>query len=483
MARQTSQDQKKEVRRMAKRVLVIGAGEAGEMVVREMLNHPEAGLIPVGLIDDDPKKKGRYILGVKVFGDREEIPRIVKEHKIDEVLISIPSAKGKTIRELITHCKNARVGFKIVPGLLEIIRGDVKIHHIREIHPEDLLGRQTVEVNLDEIKGFISGKRILITGAGGSIGGELCRAISGLSPELLVLLDHEEDNIYHLELALGKDVPFSSIICDIREGDKILRIFKEYRPQILFHAAAYKHVPLMEENPDEAVKNNIFGTENLLIAADKSGCERFIMISTDKAVNPTSVLGATKRVAELLTQIFSQKSKSTKFITVRFGNVIGSRGSVVPLFKKQIEAGGPLTVTHPEVVRYFMTIREASQLVLQASVLGNGGEVFVLDMGEEVKILELAQDMITLSGLIPDVDIKIEFIGLRPGEKLHEELLTAQEGVRMTRHEKIFIAKADEVDPERFYKCLRELKKLTKEMDRDGMIGKLKEILPEYRPQ
>jgi FlaA1/EpsC-like NDP-sugar epimerase len=239
----------------------------------------------------------------------------------------------------------------------------------------------------------------------------------------------------------------------------------------------------MEENPDEAVKNNIFGTENLLIAADKSGCERFVMISTDKAVNPTSVLGATKRVAELLTQIFSQKSKSTKFITVRFGNVIGSRGSVVPLFKKQIEAGGPLTVTHPEVVRYFMTIREASQLVLQASVLGDGGEVFVLDMGEEVKILELAQDMITLSGLIPDVDIKIEFIGLRPGEKLHEELLTAQEGVRMTRHEKIFIAKADEVDPERFYRCLRELKKLTKEMDRDGMIGKLKEILPEYRPQ
>jgi FlaA1/EpsC-like NDP-sugar epimerase len=284
-------------------------------------------------------------------------------------------------------------------------------------------------------------------------------------------------------MGLPKDISSQCIICDIREKDKILRIFRRERPEIIFHAAAYKHVPLMEVNIDEAVKNNIFGTEILLKAALKSKCERFILISTDKAVNPKSVLGVTKRVAELLTQAFSQKRTSTKFITVRFGNVLESRGSVVPLFKKQIEEGGPLTVTHPEAVRYFMTLKEASQLVLQASILGNGGEIFVLDMGEKIKIVELAQNMITLSGLTPDVDIKIEFIGLRPGEKLYEELLTTQEGMKMTKHEKIFIAKAEEVDSKELYRLLKPLKGLAKKGKVEKMIKKLKEIVPEYKPQ
>lgn len=474
---------------MAKRVLIIGAGEAGEMVVREMLNHPEAGLEPVGFIDDDPKKKGKHILGLKVLGGKESISHVASKHEIDEILIAIPSAKGQVVRDFIAHCKSARVGFKIVPGILEIIKGDVKIGQIREVHPEDLLGRQTVTINMEEIAAYLKGQRVLVTGAGGSIGAELCRQVVKFEPELLILLEREEDNIYHLNMDLEKIIPLplrTSIIGDVRDRIKMSRVLRQYKPQVVFHAAAYKHVPLMEENIDEAIKNNAFGTRIMAELALKHKIDKFIMISTDKAVNPTSAMGVSKRVAEFLVQDFAQRvtdeSVGTKFITVRFGNVIGSRGSVVPLFKKQIEEGGPVTVTHPEVYRYFMTIPEAAQLVIQAGAQGQGGEIFLLNMGEQVKILQLAQDLITLSGLEPSIDIKIEFIGLRPGEKLYEELLTAQEGVKATRHEKIFIAQAEEVDSEKLHRDLDELKRLTKIMNMEGIIRKLKEIVPNYRP-
>lgn len=474
---------------MAKRVLIIGAGEAGEMVAREMLNHPEAGLLPVGFIDDDPKKNGRYILGIKVIGGRDSIRQAVVRERIDEILIAIPSARGQVIRDLIAHCKSARVEFKIVPGILEIIKGDVKIDQIREVHPEDLLGRQTVTVDMEAITAYLAGERVLVTGAGGSIGAELCRQVARFEPELIILLEHEEDNIYQIKRELEKAIPLSGHICiigDVRDRVKISKVFNQYKPRVIFHAAAYKHLPLMEENVDEAVKNNVFGTKIMAEMAFRNKVDKFIMISTDKAVNPTSVLGASKRVAELVIQDLARMAKETrrptKFMIVRFGNVLGSRGSVVPLFKRQIQEGGPVTVTHPEVTRFFMTIPEAAQLVIQAGALGEGGEVFLLDMGEQVKILQLAQDLITLSGLEPSIDIKIEFIGLRPGEKLYEELLTRQEGVNSTRHEKIFVSQAEKIDSSKLHKDLDELRRLSQTMNREGIIRKLKEMVPNYKP-
>lgn len=462
-----------------KRVLVIGAGIAGEMVVAEILNHPELKQEIVGLVDDDPKKLGKSVYGKIVLGNSKDIYKICQEERVEEILIAIPSAKGKIIRSLIERCKRTKVNFKIVPGIYEIITGDVNINQIREVLPEDLLGREMVSINFEEMGHFLERKRVLITGGGGSIGGELGKQIAGFNLEKLVILDHNENSIYFTEIELLKSNPnlsLEAIIADIRDYQRMEQIFKDYKPHIIFHAAAHKHVPLMEKYPMEAVKNNIFGTRNLMEVAHKYKAEKFILISTDKAVSPTSIMGATKRIAELLRQLF--EGSSTKFIAVRFGNVLGSNGSVVPLFKKQICSGGPITITHPEVRRYFMTIQEAVSLIIQAASLGKGGEVFVLDMGQQIKIVDLARELITLSGMVPEEDIEIKFIGLRPGEKISEELLTPKEDLSSTKYEKIFIACSDNLSREKIEKSLSNLEKLS---EKEDIIKALKNIITDYK--
>jgi len=463
-----------------KRVLVVGAGVAGEMVVAEILNHPEINQEIVGLVDDDLKKLGKIVYGKVVLGTSDDIHKICLEEKVEEILMAIPSAKGKTIRKIIEKCKKTKVDFKIVPGIYEIITGDVYINQIREVLPADLLGRETVKINFNEILPFLENKRILVTGGAGSIGGELCKQIARFNIERLIILDNNENNLYFKEIDLLKDNPhlnLETIIVNIREYQKIEKIFQKFLPHLIFHAAAYKHVPLMERYPEEAVKNNILVTKNLMEVAHKYKAEKFILISTDKAVNPTSIMGATKRVAELLRQLFVKSE--TKFIVVRFGNVLGSDGSVVPLFKKQILQGGPVTITHPEVKRYFMTIPEAVSLIIQATFLGKGGEVFALDMGEQIKITDLAKELITLSGLIPQEDIEIKFIGLRPGEKLFEELLTEKENLKVTKYEKIMIASPDKIKIEELKQSLAALEKTSQKED---IIKIFKEILPNYSP-
>jgi FlaA1/EpsC-like NDP-sugar epimerase len=469
------------MRRKLKHLLIIGAGEAGEMVVGEILNHPELGCKIIGLIDDDPKKLGKSIFGVKVLGTKHDISRIVRERAVDEIIIAIPSASGVVIRDFVAHCKKAKVKFKIVPGVYEIIAGKVSINQIREVKPEDLLGRETVEVDLGEISEYVRRKRVLVTGAGGSIGSELSRQLAKFNLEELILLDHNENKLYFIEMELNRSHPFLPIfplIGDIKDQQRLNHIFSEYRPQIVFHAAAHKHVPLMERNPIEAVKNNIFGTQNMMEAANGFKTERFILISTDKAVNPTSVMGATKRVAEMM--MHSYKGSETKFVAVRFGNVLGSDGSVVPLFKKQIAEGGPVTVTHREAQRYFMTIKEAVQLIIQAGAMGEGGEIFFLDMGEPIKIVDLARDLITLSGLEPEVDIKIEYIGLRPGEKLVEEFPSGGK-LKRTKHKQIYLVEADRVEVEEFMKEVDALREFVRVSDEEKVIKLLSKIVPTYK--
>ncbi len=462
----------------AKRILIIGAGDAGEMVVKEIERHTELGYEVVGFIDDDLKKQGIRIHGVEVLGSREEIGNVVKREGVEEIIIAIPSTSGKVIREIIAHCEKARVRFKIVPGVYEILTGNVSINQIREVKVEDLLGRETVQVNLAEISSYLAGKKVLVTGAGGSIGSELCYQVTKFTPAMLILVDHNENNTYFVDIELKRRHPALSIIpiiADIKDVPRMEGIFKEYQPEVVFHAAAHKHVPLMEENPQEAIKNNILGSKIVMELASKYNCERFVFISTDKAVNPISVMGYSKRVAELLMRTFNQK---TKFMAVRFGNVLGSEGSVIPLFKRQIANRGPITVTHPEVTRYFMTIKEAVELIIQSAALGQGGETFVLDMGEPIKIVDLARELITLSGMEPEVDIEIEYIGLRPGEKLFEELLTQEEGITATKHKQIFIAKADIIDQAWLNDQINELERLvTSGAERTKLVTKLKEIV------
>lgn len=442
-----------------KTVLIVGAGDAGEMVARQLLDHPEYGYRPAGFIDDDPRKRNRRIHGLPILGGREQISRVVHERGVEEIIIAIPSAPGSVVRDLVEQCRKAKLKFKIVPGIKDIIEGEVSLGQIREVELEDLLRRPPVNLNLEEISGYLGGKRVLVTGAGGSIGAELCRQIAGFRPQSLVLLGKGENSLYDIEteLSLGfKDVPIRVVVGDVGDRFRMKQVFSEHRPQVVFHAAAHKHVPMMEANPGEAVKNNVFGTKTLAEVAVAFCAERFVLISTDKAVNPTSVMGATKRMAEDIVSALGLKGR-TKFVSVRFGNVLGSRGSVVPLFKRQIAAGGPVTVTHPEVERYFMTIPEAVQLVIQAGAMGRGGEVYVLDMGKPIKIVDLARDLITLSGREPDTEIPIEFTGLRPGEKLYEELLTAEEGVNATRHSQIFVAKARRFKPSELDRALKKL--------------------------
>ncbi|MCL6590480.1 MAG: polysaccharide biosynthesis protein [Firmicutes bacterium] len=462
-------------------VLIVGAGDAGAMIAREIQQRFYNSKKIVGFIDDDKYKHGQRLFGVKVLGGRRHIKRIVKEYEVGEIIIAIPSAGGGVIRKIVSQCKQTGCSVKIMPGIYELIDGKAAVQQLRNVELEDLLRREPVKLDLTGICAFLSGKRVLVTGAGGSIGSELCRQIAKLSPNILVLLGKGENSIYEINRELREKYPalrIEPIIADIRDYQRINNIFGRFRPQVVFHAAAHKHVPLMESQPEEAVQNNIFGTKNVAEAADWFGAEVFVQISTDKAVNPTSVMGATKRVAELVIQNISRHSR-TKFVTVRFGNVLGSRGSVIPLFKQQIAKGGPVTITHPEVIRYFMTIPEAVQLVLQAGSMAQGGEVFVLDMGEPIKILDMACELIELSGLVPYKDIKIKFTGLRPGEKLYEELLTAEEGTAATRHEKIFVANLKEY-PEQ--KLLQELGNLQQVSDPEEVISLLMKIIPSYQP-
>lgn len=461
-----------------KRVLIVGAGEAGVLVLRESHNNPKANIEIIGFIDDDKNKKNLRIQGVKILGTRQDIASIVVKYGIDEIIIAMPSAKGEVIRSIVSHCQIPSVKIRIVPGLQKILNGDLEIKP-RDIRPEDLLGRETTSVNEKEINDYLTNKVVLITGAGGSIGSALCRKIINFNPSEILLFDHNENEVYFLGIEFLTKFPhikFKTIIGDIKDVGLLKQVFSLYRPQVVFHAAAHKHVPLMEENPTAAAKNNIIGSRNLIYAAHHYKVERFILISTDKAVNPTSVMGITKRIAEMILQTKAKKSK-TKFMAVRFGNVLGSDGSVVPLFKKQIEEGGPITLTHPEVKRYFMSINEASQLVLQAGGMGKAGEIFILDMGEQIKILDLATELITLYGLKLDEDVKIKFIGLRHGEKLFEETLLNSEKDKATKADKIYIAQSDYFDQRVLRRKIRELEKIINVMNGSETIKKLREII------
>ena len=438
------------MRRRMDRVLIFGAGSSGVAFIRELKNRPELRMKPVGFIDDDQKKQGMIIYGLQVLGDRYALPKMIHQFRIDRVIIAIPSSSLKDIREIVEIIEPTGIVAQTIPGIDEIVSGKVNISAVRNVNVRDLLGRDEIEEDMGEVASFLTGRRVLVTGAGGSIGSELCRQIMRYKPENLVMLDNSENSLFDMEVEFGEKMQghgYKTVVASIQDADRLQEIFAAYRPYVVFHAAAYKHVPMMEKNPEEALKNNVFGTLNTARAAGKYGARKFVLISTDKAVNPTSVMGASKRAAEKALQMAAAEAGETEFIAVRFGNVLGSRGSVIPLFKRQIAAGGPVTVTHPEMVRFFMTIPEAVRLVIQAGSIGKGGEVFVLDMGEPVKIAALAEDLIRQSGLLPGKDIEIVYTGIRPGEKLYEEILTSEEGIQATRHQKIFQADISREDP------------------------------------
>ena len=468
-----------------KKVLIFGAGDAGEMLVRDMNNNPYYSYEPVGFVDDDQQKKGLLIHRIEVLGTRKDLKEIFNACNPDEVLIAIPSASPKEIRTIVDSLELFNVPIKTLPNIKEILDGKVKISQIRDLSLEDLLSRDRVIVNDKNVSRYLEGKKILVTGAGGSIGSELCRQIASYKPDKLFLFEHCENGLFNIMNNLQDLAPALSchpIIGDIIDQQRLTEIFDKYRPDLVFHAAAHKHVPLMELNPSEAIKNNILGTQNVATISDRFSVEAFILISTDKAVNPTSIMGATKRVAEEIVKVMNAQS-NTDFTIVRFGNVLGSNGSVVPVFMEQIKKGGPVTVTHPEVKRFFMLIPEAVHLVLQAATIGKGGEIFVLDMGEQIKIVEMARNLIRLSGLIPDKDIKIIFTGLRHGEKLFEELFDVSERSEPTEHEKIFFARGNGI-PEinRLNNVIMEIKKLSEVGDITGIINKLKELVTSYKP-
>lgn len=446
-------------RNHAGRVAIVGAGSAGAMVAKELLAHPEMERTAVGFIDDDPAKRGGVLNSLPVLGTRSRLGEVIERYDVDEVIVAMPSAPGAVIREVMDACKNLKVKIKTLPGVYELVNGKVSVKQLRDIQIEDLLGREPVHLDLDQIGAYLADQTVLVTGAGGSIGSEICRQVARFEPRQIVLLGHGENSIFEIEQDLGRKFPklkTCPVIADIRDADRIDRVFGLHHPDVVFHAAAHKHVPLMEANPEEALTNNVFGTKNVARAADKHGAKRFVMISTDKAVHPASVMGMSKRVAEMVVQSIGATSK-TKFMAVRFGNVLGSRGSVVPTFRMQIAGGGPVTVTHPDMTRYFMTIPEAVQLVIQAGAMGKGGEVFVLDMGEPIKITQLAEEIIRLSGKEPGLDIQIAYTGVRPGEKLFEEILTTEEVAAATKHKKIFTAKYTEPDAETLKAIMKEI--------------------------
>ncbi|MCM1044002.1 MAG: polysaccharide biosynthesis protein [Candidatus Gastranaerophilales bacterium] len=462
--------------------MIIGAGAAGNSIMKEIESSNYLSMHVACVIDDNPGCHGKYLRGVPIVGGRDSIQDKVEEYAIDEIIIAIPSANQQELRPILEICKETGCRMRILPGMYQIINGDVSVSHLREVQIEDLLGRETIEVNVDEIIGYVRGKVILVTGGGGSIGSELCRQIAAHNPKQLIILDIYENNVYEIQQELKRDYPqldMVALIGSVRNTARINGIFKKYRPEIVYHAAAHKHVPLMEDSPNEAIKNNVFGTLKTATAADRYGTKRFVLISTDKAVNPTNVMGASKRICEMIIQNLNRKSR-TEYVAVRFGNVLGSNGSVIPLFKKQIAQGGPVTVTSPDIVRYFMTIPEAVSLVLQAGAYAKGGEIFVLDMGEPMKIVDLAENLIKLSGYRVGEDIKIEFVGLRPGEKMYEELLMNEEGLRETANKMIYIGRPIEYDEEEFEKQLERLEAASLDEEED-VREIIKEIVPTYK--
>jgi len=466
------------------RTMLIGAGRAGVLVAKEMVSRPDLGLIPVGFLDDDPVKVGTVMNGVPVLGTTSDLARLCANHGAQQALITIATAPGGAIRRITKLCEAAELPVKIIPGLFEIVGGTINLSRIREVAIEDLLGRAPVQLDEDAILRVVKGRTVLVTGAGGSIGSELCRQIGRFGPSALMLVEHSENSLFFIDRELRMLFPTLEItvhLADIREKTRVNAILTARKPDVIFHAAAHKHVPMMEANPTEAIKNNVLGTKGLAELADAHGVSEFVMISTDKAVNPTSVMGASKRAAEIFVQALSQRS-ATRFVAVRFGNVLGSAGSVVPIFKEQIARGGPVTITDPEMKRYFMTIPEACQLVLQAGAMGRGGEIFVLDMGEPVKIIDLARDLIALSGFRVGEDIEIEVTGTRPGEKLFEELALENEGAERTRHPKVFIGRIKPHPWDAVLEFVRELEGVTQSTDAGAIRGVFQRFITEYRP-
>jgi FlaA1/EpsC-like NDP-sugar epimerase len=466
------------------RTMLIGAGRAGVLVAKEMASRPDLGLVPVGFLDDDPVKVGTVMNGIPVLGATTDLARLCANHGAQQALITIATAPGGSIRRITKLCEEAALPVKIIPGLFEIVGGTINLSRIREVAIEDLLGRAPVQLDEDAILRVVKGRTVLVTGAGGSIGSELCRQIGRFAPASLMLVEHSENSLFFIERelrALFPTLDVSAHLADVREKARVDAILRKRKPDVIFHAAAHKHVPMMEANPTEAIKNNVLGTKVVAELADAHGVSEFVMISTDKAVNPTSVMGASKRAAEIVVQALSQRS-TTRFVAVRFGNVLGSAGSVVPIFKEQIARGGPVTITDPEMKRYFMTIPEACQLVLQAGAMGQGGEIFVLDMGEPVKIMDLARDLIALSGLRVGEDIEIEVTGTRPGEKLFEELALEEEGAERTRHPKVFIGRIKPHPWDAVLEFVRELEGVTQSTDAAAIRGVFQRFITEYRP-
>ncbi|MBM9590857.1 polysaccharide biosynthesis protein [Leptospira sp. 201903075] len=467
-------------------VLLVGAGKLGSSFLTEIRRNVDLDYQPIGFLDDNLSKKGGYIQGIPILGSTDEIGKILVRYGVKKVIMTVPQPDGRVVSKLMKECESAGADFKILPTFGEYLSGKPNITQLREVQVEDLLGRPTVDLEIESIRSYLEKKVILVTGAGGSIGSEICRQVALFKPSVLVILDAAETPLYEIDYELRKsfadlNIDIRPVIADVKNLSRISAVFEEHRPSVVFHSAAYKHVPMMEINPSEAVLNNVMGTKNVADVCRLIGVDRFVLISTDKAVNPVNVMGASKRAAEIYLQHISQNSR-TKFITVRFGNVLGSNGSVIPRFREQIKRGGPVTVTHPEVIRYFMTIPEATQLVLQAGSMGEHGEIFLLDMGEPVKILSLAEEMIRLSGYTPHKDITIEFSGLRPGEKLYEELLLNQEGIKKTHHPKIRIAAPlENYNLLLFQNKLNRLFSLAKANKNREVFGAFKDIIPEYK--
>lgn len=476
-----SQKHKQQNKKNGISVMVIGAGEAANVIIKEIVNSNFSTMVIRCIIDDDKGKWGRYIQGIKVAGGRDRIIECADLYEIDEIIVAMPSISRSELRKILEICKETNCKLRSLPGMYQLVNGEVNVSKLRDVEVEDLLGRDPISVDLDSILGYVQNKTVLVTGGGGSIGSELCRQIASHRPKHLVILDIYENNVYDIQQELKTKYPelrMTVLIASVRNTNRMNWIFEKYKPEIVYHAAAHKHVPLMEDSPNEAVKNNVFGTWKTAQAAAFYGVRRFVLISTDKAVNPTNIMGASKRICEMIIQTFNNHY-DTEFVAVRFGNVLGSNGSVIPLFRKQIMAGGPVTVTHPDIIRYFMTIPEAVSLVLQAGAYAKGGEIFVLDMGEPVKILDLAENLIRLSGYRVGEDIKIEFTGLRPGEKLYEELLMDEEGMKETANKLIHVGKPIEIDEMEFFRQLKKLKEESK--NESGDIRPLiQEIVPTY---
>ncbi len=465
-------------------VMIIGAGEAGNTIIKEIVSSNFSTMVIRCIIDDDKNKWGRFIQGIKVVGGRDKIIESADLYDIDEIFLAIPSASPAQIKDILEICKETNCKLRSLPGLYQLVNGEVNVSKLRDVEVEDLLGREPIRVDIDSILGYVQNKVVLVTGGGGSIGSELCRQIAGHKPAQLIVFDIYENNAYDLQQELKEKYPELNLVVligSVRNTSRINYVFETYHPDIVYHAAAHKHVPLMEDSPNEAVKNNVFGTWKTAMAAVQNHTKKFVMISTDKAVNPTNIMGASKRICEMIVQTFNRHYE-TEFVAVRFGNVLGSNGSVIPLFKKQIAAGGPVTVTHPDIIRYFMTIPEAVSLVLQAGAYAKGGEIFVLDMGEPVKILDLAKNLIRLSGYRVGEDIKIVFTGLRPGEKLYEELLMKEEGLQDTDNKLIHIGRPIELDERLFFQQLKQLEEASKEENKD-IRPLIHEVVPTYHYQ